>query len=211
MSYCKAIYNDTEDNYKESLIDSINNKNVWDLIFNNYFELLTYYLHLSVDHLSVLGLKEKTTYTQNRLSTIYTSITFQEYIDGQVSLEKSGPADYQTFIRSMQSPLFKEKMVEKFNVENHMKTLKNHIIYVVKLYISKQINKSTTFTETEMSDIDFMINAIPYFEFLDEKRFYMEGGYPMGDYIYGAVNISTNEMVFGDLETRVLEYISKII
>ena len=75
----------------------------------------------------------------------------------------------------MQSDVsFRNKMVEKFNTDSELKTLKNHIVYVVMLYIMRDINDLATFTSTEITDIDIMINAIPYFEHLSKNQWTIE-------------------------------------
>jgi hypothetical protein len=164
--------------YKEAIITSKNNKPIWDEVFTGKINnILLYYLHLSADPTNILSdpsILSRITYSQNRLSQTYNPYTsFQEFIDSQVSFQKIGASEYQKFTVSMQTDdSFKQKMIDKYNMDTELKTLKNHLIYVVQLYVRRDMTDS--FTTTEMEDIDLMMNAIPYFEYLTENRWTIE-------------------------------------
>ena len=177
MEYCKEVYNKYEsmnDQYVDVLLAYKNEVYIWENVFTNINSLFTYYLHLSVDHLSILNLEDKEVYSQNRLSKTYEQVSFQDYIDEHITFQKVGYREYQNFIKSMKVPEFKNKMIAKYHTDSAIKTLKNHIIYVVNLQLSKQINPATMFTNEEQEDIETNINAIHFFEHLSENNWTTE-------------------------------------
>ena len=209
MEYCKNVYTvaDIESqNYKYNFLDYKNEKYIWDNVFNNVNDLLIYYLYLSVDHLDILNIKNKVTYGQNRLSTIYEQVTFQSFIDDQINFQKVGYREYQNFIKSMKEPSFKNKMVDKYRMDTEIRTLKNHIIYVIHLHLAKHLDCSTMFTDEESADMDTMINVIPYFEHLSKNLWTVE------DIETGLIHKNSDASVkrinFNSLELKVLKQIT---
>jgi len=181
MEYCKEVYNKIDiipdyerQTYKYNLLDYKNEKYIWDNVFNKLGDMFMYYLHLSVDHTSILNLHKKENYSQNRLSTIYEQVTFQDFIDEHVNFQKIGYREYQNFVKSMKMPDFKNKMIEKYYTDSAVRTLKNHLVYIVNLHISKQINIDTMFSDEEINDMDIIINSIPFFEQLSINNWTIE-------------------------------------
>jgi len=212
MEYCKNVYTvaDIESqNYKYNLLDYKNEKYIWDNVFNNVTDLLTYYLHLSVDHLDILNIQNKVTYSQNRLSTIYEQLTFQSFIDDQINFRTVGYREYQSFIKSMKEPSFKNKMVDKYRTYMEIRTLKNHIVYIIGLHLARQVDCSTIFTDEESADMDTMINAIPYFEHLS-KNYWTIQDIESG-LIHQTMDVSIKKINFNSLESRVLKQITESI
>ena len=210
MEYCKNVYTvaDIESqNYKYNLLDYKNEKYIWDNVFNHVNDLLIYYLHLSVDHLDILELQEKVTYTQNRLTSNYEQITFQAFIDNQVNFQTVGYREYQNFIKSMQDPRFKKKMVDKYRMDTELRTLKNHIIYVIHLHLAKHLDCSNMFTDEESLDMDILINAIPYFEHL-AKNYWTIQDIESG-HIHQNADVSIKKVNFNALESRVIKQLSQ--
>ena len=208
--YCKQVYASTDiesQNYKFNLMDYKNEKYIWDNIFNNVTDLLNYYMHLSVDHLDILNNQNKVTYTQNRLSNIYEQLTFQSFIDERINFQRVGYREYQSFIKSMKDPSFKNKMADKYRTYMEITTLKNHIVYVIGLHLARQIDCSTMFTHEESADMDTMINAIPYFEHLSKNYWTVE------DIETGLIHQTTDTPIkkinFNSLESRVLKQITE--
>jgi len=212
MEYCKNVYTvaDIESqNYKYNLLDYKNEKYIWDNVFNNVNDLLIYYLHLSVDHLDILELQNKVTYTQNRLTSNYEQLTFQAFIDNQVNFQTIGYREYQNFIKSMQEPSFKKKMVDKYRLDTELRTLKNHIIYVIHLHLAKHLDCSNMFTDEESADMDIMINAIPYFEHL-AKNYWTIQDIESG-LIHQTMDVSIKKVNFNSLESRVIKQLSQSV
>ena len=209
VEYCKEVYSrgDIESqNFKSDLLDYKNELYIWDTVFNRVNDLLTYYLHLSVDHMDVLNLQNKVTYIQNRLSGNYEQVTFQTFIDEQINFQKIGYREYQNFVKSMQDPEFKKKMVLKYNTHSHIRTLKNHIIYVIHLHLSKQTDYATIFTDEQTSDMDTMVNMIPYFEHMAKNQWSIQD-IESGN-IHMDSDTSLKQINFYSLEARVLQRIA---
>jgi hypothetical protein len=156
--------------YKNALIDNKNDKIIWDNVFYKYRDLFTYYLHLSTDYKNILIYQPKIIYEQIHLSSAYLQLTFQEYIDEQVNFQKVGYREYINFAKSMQEHEFKNKMVEKYRIDFETRNLKNHLVYVVQLLISRNIESSIYFTADEHELMDTTLNPISYFEYINIKR-----------------------------------------
>jgi len=143
-----------------------NDKQLWNRVFQKHNSLFLYYLHLTTDYLSILPKQNRVIYTPTQTSNTYDQITFQEFVDEKVNMQKIGYREYQNFIRSMNDYNFKKKLIEKYRNDTEMITLKNYIIYVIQLHLSKEINNSEYFTEEELSDMDISVQPIPFFEYL---------------------------------------------
>jgi hypothetical protein len=220
IEYCKNVYssvNIESQNYRFYLLEYKNKKQIWDTVFNSVTDLLTYYLHLSVNHVGILNIQDRVNYTQNRLSNNYEQISFQMFVDNQISFQNIGYTEYQNFVKSMKNPLFKKKMVDKYKTFTEITTLKNHIIYIVHLHLTNknivhlhltnETNSSNMFTDEELADMDTMINAIPYFEHLSKNYwtiYDVESGI-----IHKNTDFSAKYTNFNLLESRVLKDIAK--
>jgi hypothetical protein len=100
--------------------------------------------------------------------------TFQEYIDNLVRFEIFGPSDYQRFTASMSEPTFRKNMIDKYQHEILEKQIKNHIIYIVHLYLLEKTGYSKHFTDKEKEYLDVAINIIPLFEYIGRKNWTLE-------------------------------------
>jgi hypothetical protein len=143
-----------------------NDKHLWNGVFQKHNSLFLYYLHLTTDYLSILPKQNRITYTPTQTSNTYNQITFQEFVDDKVNMQKIGYREYQNFIKSMKDYNFKKNLIEKYRNDTEIITLKNYVIYVIQLRLSKEINLSEYFTEEEVSDMDISIQPIPFFEYL---------------------------------------------
>jgi hypothetical protein len=85
-------------------------------------------------------------------------------VDELVNIQKVGYREYQNFIKSMNDYKFKSNLIDKYRVELEIRNLKNYIIYVIQLQLSKEVNYSEYFTTEELQDMDISINPIPYFQ-----------------------------------------------
>jgi hypothetical protein len=159
MEYSKQIYDHMEENsFSHNLLDSKDDKYVWDMIFNKHHDLFRYYLNLS----------SNISYQQNQMTTTYQQISFQDFIDERITFQTVGYREYQRFIKSMQDLSFKGKMVEKYRSDVNSRSLKNHIIYVVMLCVAKYMGNSTYFTNEEQQNMDINLNPIAYFDYLSK-------------------------------------------
>jgi hypothetical protein len=137
---------------------------IWNELFRLEYPLLQYYLLL---------LENENRNENVKQSPVYKQETFQEYIDRIINLKTVGPYDYQEFIKNMMYEPFKSNMISKYNRSTLETTQKNHLIYVIKLYITSKIDKNVFMTEEEMGEIDTHLDLIPYFEYtsqIDTKK-----------------------------------------
>jgi len=209
--YCKKVYivdKTSKDEYLDLLVSSKHDTDLWDSIFNKVSDLFHYYLHLSTNYQSILPDHEAIIYSQQQTSNTYHQLTFQDYIDESVSYEKIGYREYQRFIKSMEDIHFRTNLFEKYKRDSEERALKNYAIYVIQLYISKYIRNSTLFSNNEQEDMDTMMNAIPYFEYLAENNISMD------DIQNDTTDINIDNMkqtTFLELQWRVFKMINSIL
>jgi hypothetical protein len=147
--------------FSEPLIERIEDLEVWQTVFSNSsIQTLLQYFTQTLDG--------GTYYSLSDSISVFAIPTFQEYIDSLVHIQTLGPYDYQKFIQSMNDAVFRKNMEEKYKKVILQDQTKNHIIYIVKLYLLSQ-TYSRYFTENEASYLEETINMIPYFEHLSEK------------------------------------------
>ena len=168
LDYCNEVHINTAKNtiYAYELLNYRNNKHIWDKVFQKVNDLFLYYLHLSTDYLSILPKQQHIVYSPTQTSNTYEQITFQDFVDERVNVQQIGYREYQKFIKSMNDYNFKKKLIEKYRVDTEMRSLKNYVIYVIQLILSKQINNSEFFTIEEKNDMHISMDPIPYFEYL---------------------------------------------
>jgi len=203
IHYCNEINKLTDpvnDVLGSNLLYYKNDKTIWDTVFSttNTKDLLKYYIQLS-DNM------EK--YDQNRLSNVYQQTSFQEYIDSMVNFQEIGYREYQKFIRSMQDIKFKNNMFNKYQKNSDMKIVKNHIVYIIQLHLSKKLNFIGIFSQQEENDMDIMIDAIPYFNYISENGWSIDQ-IELGE-IHTDENQSINKINVNILETKVLQQINR--
>lgn len=210
MEYCNQIYEKScllDDDYK-TLLETFNNDiDVWEKIFDKNHNLLHYYLHLTTNFQNILNENSSINYNQTQLANVYKQTTFQEFIDIIEEQKKQYNEASNKFMVSMKNKNFKDKMVEIYKNETHENTLKNHLIYIIKLHISRQLGKSRFFTDEEQTDIDVMINAVPYFEHISKNGWTIEE-INLGT-IYHGIDTTPKTYLFRTLELRVLQHINK--
>jgi len=203
MEFCKEVYDNTLQNsiYAYELLYYKNDKYTWDKVFQKQNDLFLYYLHLTTDYLSILPKLQHIVYSPTQTSSTYEQVTFQDFVDERVNMQQIGYREYQTFIKSMNDYNFKKKLIEKYRIDTETRSLKNYVIYVIQLILSKSVNCSDFFTVDEHNDMNITINPIPYFEYKCRTE----------------KNVSSNETnspnveSFIKLETRVLQQITNNI
>jgi hypothetical protein len=172
IEFINQFYENPEYSDKSELLFSIDDVNVWNEIFNQVYPLLNYYFMV------VSESKRPILYEQKQLSIVFEEPTFQEYLDGLIQ-HNTKSSDLKKFNDNMKIKDFNEKLYSKYEVHTKKITLKNNLIYLVKLYLSNQTTQTTQTTETkqkkyltptEENDLDLMINAIPYFEYVSHKN-----------------------------------------
>ena len=159
MQYISITYNKTTTSQPQ-LLESILDINIWNRIFDEIHPLFQYYKNIVNER------QDLVMFDQNRLTTVYEQLTFHEYVDSLLNLKTLGPTDYQEFIKNMNHVTFRENLFLKYKKSVLRNTLKNHLIYLVNMYLLKQEDKTRLFTPDEERDIDIMINAIPYYDYI---------------------------------------------
>lgn len=215
MEYCNQIYeksclltaHDIDNDYKKLLESFNNDKEIWEKVFNKNHDIIHYYLHLTTNFQNILNEINIIQYNQTQLANMYVQKTFQEFID-IIENEKNKYNDTSNkFMVSMKNKKFKDKMVDLYQTESQKHTLKNHLIYIIKLHISKQLGKTRFLTDEEKEDIDIMINAVPYFEHLSENGWTIEE-INLGT-IYHGIDTTPKLYLFRTIELRILQQINK--
>ena len=207
MEYSKQIYKDIEWDYESELITRVFDINIWDKVFEKLAPVLQYYLHLFTNYKGVLEVTQQMPpYSPQRLANVYELVKFQDYIDEKINIRTIGASDYQEFMKNMEVTEFKEKMLQKYTESSIYKMVRNHLIYVVNLHILKRVRKLEVMSYQEETDMDMMMDAIPYFNLLSKR------GYSIEDIednrIPDAVNTTMDELEFHVLELRAMKAIN---
>lgn len=142
--------------YVDKLFSSIDDVNLWHIVFKKIEPIFNYYLELE--------------YNEVKYSKpVFNTKTFQEYIDELVNIRSIGPADYQRFIQNMKNEDFRSKMKRNYDIYSLKNNLKNHLIFIIELHFLESIGKMMLDDEMK-TYLPIMVNAIPYFEYLTEKK-----------------------------------------
>ena len=216
MEYCNQIYeksclltaHEIDNDYKTLLESNTTNKDIWEKVFNKNNDLIRYYLHLTTNFQNILNELNIVQYNQTQLANVYVQKTFQEFIDKIEEQKTQYNHTDNEFLISMKNKNFKDKIIDLYQKESYKNTLKNHLIYIIKLHISKQLGKTRFLTHEEQTDIDVMINAVPYFEHLSENGWTIEE-INLGT-IYHGIDTTPKLYLFRTVELRVLQQINKI-
>ena len=158
--YCRKIYSYPEEQvgYMVNLIKYKDEQSVWNEIFHKQQMIIKYYMKLLEYYPENQGnLKQAPVYLQE---------TFQEYIDKQVNIKTIGPYDYQQFIKSMKDESFRQKVFEKYEINDMERKVKNNIIYIVQLYLNEKTNTSYYFTDEERNEMDLSLDILPYLQYI---------------------------------------------
>ena len=196
-------------NYNSDLLYYAKDVSVWNNVFENVSPVLTYYLHLLTNFKGLTENEQRMpNYIASQLADVYSMDSFQEYLDKKININTIGAADYQQFIKNMQSPEFKDKMVQKYTTESIRKTVKNHLIYVVRMYVMKQLGTLVYTSYQEDQDVDVMLNAVPYFAFLRDMGYTVDD--INDDKIPDRLNTTVDELAFHRLELQVMRTINNM-
>jgi hypothetical protein len=139
-------------------------KDVWLIVFRKLEPMFKFYSELEQEKISEIIYKTAVFYNDNQ--------TFQQYIDALYNIKKLGPYDFETFCKNMQHEAFRNKMIIQYRIDKRNNLLKDHIISIVGLHINPadEDDFHNRYEYEEYQQIlPGMINAIPYFEYLQEK------------------------------------------
>ena len=204
----KRTNDEKNNNYAENLIQFIEDEEIWKKIFEKIVTVMNYYIYILEDYNknnnNELNMKE-----QKQAQTIKQE-TFQGFIDSRINLNSIGPYDYQKFTNSMRTDEeFRKNLYEKYEKVCYETILKNHIIYVIKLYIFDKTDNSYYNTEEEEKEMDnIALDLIPYFEYLSANK------WTSGDdvvYTKEKPNMNIIENFKQMIEKETLEFINNFI
>uniref|UniRef100_A0A6C0H3T2 Uncharacterized protein n=1 Tax=viral metagenome TaxID=1070528 RepID=A0A6C0H3T2_9ZZZZ len=167
------------DNNKYAFQDKIHDRVIWNTVFQKLEPVLYYYLYR-------LLLSHSVSISFTHMIQIYDEQTFQDFVDSRMNMQCCGAHEYQQFIQNMKDETFKKNMYSKFENEMALRRLKNHLVYIILVYLKK--NKDTFMTDTEMEYIDTVMDVTAYFE-----------------YVSNHMNIRTEK------ENKVLEFIDRML
>jgi hypothetical protein len=145
-------------NDEEEIINELLSPSIWNDIFKEEYIILKYYLQL-------ISVYPDESITNNSLP-VYESETFQEYIDRRVNLQSIGSYQYQEFIKNMKDETFHRNMIKKYEDKEFLHKVKNHLIYVIKLYIKISENPTIYMTEEESNEIDTFLDMTSFFKYI---------------------------------------------
>ena len=202
--YCKLVYERDDhqiQDYKKYLVDSLEDQEIWDKLFDELYYPLKYFYtimsnHHDDDHVNIINSKTS--------SHIYKCLTFQEYIDSKITLKRVGPADYTSFAKNMYDENFRNNLIFQYESEMLKNTLKNKLIYLIQLQVKYMTYNIEYLTETEQTEILQYLDIIPYFEYLGKNNWSPE------TIMNNAIDTNEDEkqIEFLELEQKVLAMIS---
>jgi hypothetical protein len=133
---------------------------IWHDIFNEEHMTLNYYVQLLSNY------TEEQQAISNKTLPVYRTETFQEYIDRRVNINTIGTHDYQQFTKNMKDETFHRNMIQKYEAEQFLRKVKNHLIYIIRLYIIKSNNPDIYMTEDEAKEVDTCLDMTPFFKYM---------------------------------------------
>jgi len=154
--YCKLAI-DSQD-----LLSRIDDEQLWNSVFRVLHVPLQYYIGL-VERTDPFGLL----FPLYKLYIVYPSTnSFQDYIDASIHIESVSSSDYLAFSESMQDPTFRNNLFDRYVKSETESAVKNHLIYLMRLYLLSQSAQQKYFSDEEHQDMEISLDARPYFEYL---------------------------------------------
>jgi len=146
--------------HKQLLMEQKNNEDVWKKIMNEH--------HIPMKYLAFLFKKTKYDIPFTNIN-VFKQLTFKEHIDSLYTTERWGDNHRQYYSQFWQSYNydynFKKQMIEKYHDAMYMNVIKNYIIYIIQLYLSKTIDNSLLFSDKEKAELDIFLDLAVYFEY----------------------------------------------
>jgi hypothetical protein len=105
-------------------------------------------------------------------------------------------------------------MIDKYNETIYTNIIKNYIIYIIQLYLSRTTNSSTIFTDEEYEEMELSIDLIPYIEFLSSKNLGIDnfiGETTNANNIDNTTNTTMEEEYNDHLELEIIKYINNAL
>jgi hypothetical protein len=167
VNQCYASYNvllnkktTCENTHKQLLMDYKNDEDIWKKIMDDN--------HIPMKYLTFLFKNTKYDMPITNVN-VFKQLTFKEYIDSLYTKESWGDNHRQYYSQFWESYNydynFKKKMNEKYHYAMYMNVIKNYIIYIIQLYLSKTLDNSKLFSDKEKEEIDIFLDLAVYFEY----------------------------------------------
>lgn len=150
----------------QTRIAHVHNEVVWNTVFCKLAPILEYY----IDLLGNLGEKGECSIAFEHSIQIYNDETFQEHIDSTLNMTTLGAYDYNRFIINMKNDGFRQNMFAKFENKMALRRLKNHLVYITRLYLQKELYDIPFMTKTESLYLDNILDATSYFNYLATRE-----------------------------------------
>lgn len=159
----------------KKLVEHKNNEEIWKKVMKEY--------HIPIKYLTNLFKNTKYDMPITNVN-VFKQQTFQEYIDEIYKNQGKDPRTqyYSQFVMTFNyDNNYKQKTIEKYHDEMYRNVIKNYIIYVIQMYLSKTLDKSRLFTDKEIAEMELSMNLAVYLDYSstidweeDEEELYYE-------------------------------------
>jgi hypothetical protein len=154
---------DGTEEYTKTLQNVLHDSFVWEIVFKKLEPIFNFYTELE-NNLIGINDADHVFYKED--------LTFQQYIDEKYNMKTLGPYDFETFCKNMQYEGFSNKMKIQYRINQKKNLVKDHIVFIVGLHICPPNQNNFRFQydfEACQQMQPQMVNAVPYFERLQEK------------------------------------------
>ena len=171
--FCEIVYSHKDcdvTDYKSNLFKYKYDEQIWNEVFNRLYHLLEYYFLITQQNELLSQNIVTNQYSSQKTIIVYNTDMLQEYLDKLFGTykERDGLDSYIYNVTNNVNEY--KKLVEKHRVEMGKRELKNHLVYLVNLYIIYQMGAGLSImTEDEYRDVDNHTNIMPYFEYIGNK------------------------------------------
>jgi hypothetical protein len=192
------------DNMNKKLVEYKNDEEIWKKVMKEY--------HIPIKYLTCLFKKTKYDMPITNVN-VFKQQTFQEYINEIYKNQGNNPRTqyYSQFIMSFQyDNNYKQKIIEKYHDEMYRNIIKNYIIYVIQLYLSKTLDKSTVFTDKEIGEMELSMDMAVYLDYSSTIDWEEDEEEPIEDETYQYYNRkSKNQKKYKNMEEEYNDNLEK--
>jgi hypothetical protein len=175
--YCELVYekNDYDiTEYEKKLLFYISDMTIWHEVFIRVRHIFEYYYLITNDTELLYANIVNNSYESNKTFVVYPYQQFQEYLDEKFAYNEmigwNSELTYKNYLSNINHDENEYNFIlKKYKTDIMKKKLKNHLIYIVKLYVSNKANNLVILSEEEKEEIDVCLNIIPYFIYIGMK------------------------------------------
>ena len=136
--YKKRVLGTNMETMIEECRKEYTSKETWDSIFSKKYNFILQNVDLLFEECEKYEECEKNEECENnenneKITNFYESEIFQDFVDRHVDFKKIGAYNYQVFCKSMNDKEFQSKIYERYEKDEKVKKIKNHLIYFVLL------------------------------------------------------------------------------